>query len=222
MPQPPPLPLSRALALRGTGPQPATQQHASCQLRFHARLSSCSVPHPDPILLLRVCLLAAYLSRRCQLQLLRLLSPLPQVKQQTQTSLTIDAASAILLCPGITMWGKERCIAGLEVKALHPSMFLFQSWNSYWLRWIARGKEAYFCVARTKPAMVLVGELLAQLRHHNVYIDAAATTLAVQTQKILPQKLSLSISLLSSRSLFLCRRILNQQVAAKTSAEGCT
>ena len=61
-----------------------------------------------------------------------------------------------------TTWAKERSIAGLEVKLLHPSMLLFQNWNSYWLRWIAHGKEAYFLVARTKPEMVLVGEILTQ------------------------------------------------------------
>ena len=44
------------------------------------------------------------------------------------------------------------------------------------------GKEAYFLVARTKPEMVLVGEILTQLRTQNVHIDAAAINLAVQTQ----------------------------------------
>ena len=50
------------------------------------------------------------------------------------------------------------------------------------IRWIAHGKEAYFCVARAKPEMVLVGELLAQIHHLDVDIDAAAINLAVQTQ----------------------------------------
>ena len=81
-----------------------------------------------------------------------------------------------------TTWAKERGIAGLEVKHLHPSMFLYQNWNSHWLRWIAHGKEAYFLVARTKPEMALVGEILTHLRTQNVDIDAAATNLAVQTQ----------------------------------------
>ena len=41
---------------------------------------------------------------------------------------------------------------------------------------------AYFCVARAKSEMVLVGKLLAQMHHLNVDVDPAATNLAVQTQ----------------------------------------
>ena len=65
---------------------------------------------------------------------------------------------------------------------LHPAHFLYQGWNSHWLRWIASGKEAYFVVARTKAEMVLAGELLSQIRSQGLDIDAAATNHAVQAQ----------------------------------------
>ena len=109
---------------------------------------------------------------------------LPRTGLQTQISSTIVAALATALCPGMSHPppGPRSRELGFEVKLLHPSMFLYQNWNSYWLRWIAHGKEAYFLVARTEPEMVLVGEILAQLRTHNVDIDAAAINLAVQTQ----------------------------------------
>ena len=106
-------------------------------------------------------------------------------------------------------WAKERGLASLEVRSLHRSMFLCQNWNSYWLRWIAHVKEAYYCDARAKPEMVLVGELLAQIRHRNVDIDDAAINLAVQNQgsqaKNIRLRLLLSILLLSSKSAFQCK-----------------
>ncbi|CAE7665130.1 unnamed protein product [Symbiodinium necroappetens] len=49
-------------------------------------------------------------------------------------------------------------LPAFPVTNLHPAHFLYQGWNSYWLRWIAAGKEAYFIVARTKAEMVLAGE----------------------------------------------------------------
>ena len=73
-------------------------------------------------------------------------------------------------------------LPAFPVTNLHPAHFLYQGWNSYWLRWIAAGKEAYFIVARTKAEMVLAGELLSQIRAQGLDIDAAATNLAVQTQ----------------------------------------
>ena len=79
----------------------------------------------------------------------------------------------------------KKGIAGIPVTSLHPAHFLYQGWNSYWLRWIAQGKEVYFVVARTKPErpeMVLIGEVLTQVRNQALDIDAAATNCAVQTQ----------------------------------------
>ncbi|CAE7316261.1 unnamed protein product, partial [Symbiodinium microadriaticum] len=54
-------------------------------------------------------------------------------------------------------------LPAFPVTNLHPAHFLYQGWNSYWLRWIAAGKEAYFIVARTKAEMVLAGQNLRQL-----------------------------------------------------------
>ncbi|CAE7904861.1 unnamed protein product, partial [Symbiodinium necroappetens] len=90
-----------------------------------------------------------------------------------------------LSCPRYVVssaWAREKGLAGIPVTNLHPAHFLYQGWNSYWLRWIAAGKEAYFIVARTKAEMVLAGELLSQIRAQGLDIDAAATNLAVQTQ----------------------------------------
>ena len=69
----------------------------------------------------------------------------------------------------------KKGIAGIPVTSLHPAHFLYQGWNSYWLRWIAQGKEVYFAVARTKPEMVLIGEVLTQIRNQAPDIVAAAT-----------------------------------------------
>ena len=90
-----------------------------------------------------------------------------------------------LSCPRFVVsssWAREKGLAGIPVTSLHPAHFLYQGWNSYWLRWIAAGKEAYFIVARAKAEMVLAGELLSQIRAQGLDIDAAATNLAVQTQ----------------------------------------
>ncbi|CAE7337301.1 unnamed protein product, partial [Symbiodinium sp. KB8] len=62
-------------------------------------------------------------------------------------------------------------LPAFPVTNLHPAHFLYQGWNSYWLRWIAAGKEAYFIVARTKAEMVLAGELLSQIRAQGLDID---------------------------------------------------
>ena len=81
-------------------------------------------------------------------------------------------------------WAREKGVAGIPVASLRPVHSLYQgwNWNSYWLRWIAQGKEAYFVVARAKTEMVLIGEVLTQIRNQALDIDAAATNHAVQTQ----------------------------------------
>ena len=80
---------------------------------------------------------------------------------------------------GVILLAREERNRGHPVTNLHPAHFLYQGWNSYWLRWIAAGKEAYFIVARTKAEMVLAGELLSQIRAQGLDIDAAATNHAV-------------------------------------------
>ena len=102
---------------------------------------------------------------------------LPLPEDWVEDSDYLDARRSIgnLACP-------RQGVAGLPVTSLRPAHFLRQGWNSYWLRWIAQGKEVYFVVARTKPEMVLVGEILTQLRNQTLDLDAAATNHAVQTQ----------------------------------------
>ena len=104
-----------------------------------------------------------------------------------------------LTCPKHVVssaWTPEKGFAGIPVTSLHPAQFLYQGWNRYWLRWIGQGKEAYFVVARTKREMVLIGEVLTQIRNQALDIDAAATNHAVQTQtsqvKILQSRHSLN------------------------------
>eukprot|EP00439_Symbiodinium_sp_Y106_P053898 s2655_g7.t1 len=99
----------------------------------------------------------------------------------------LDARRSIgnLACPRHVVsspWARDKDVAGTPVANLHPAHFLYQGWNRHWLRWIAQGKEVYFVVARTKPEMVLVGEVLTQIRNPALDIDAAATNHAVQTQ----------------------------------------
>ena len=115
---------------------------------------------------------------------------LPVPEDWLQDSDCLDTRRSIgnLSCPRHVVssswdsWAREKGIAGIHVMNLHPAHFLYQGWNSYWLRWIASGKEAYFVVARTKAEMVLAGELLSQIRSQGLDIDAAATNHAVQAQ----------------------------------------
>ena len=89
-------------------------------------------------------------------------------------------------------WAREKGVAGIPVASLRPVHSLYQgwNWNSYWLRWIAQGKEAYFVVARAKTEMVLIGEVLTQIRNQALDIDAAATNHAVQTQTLQAKNLA--------------------------------
>ena len=44
-----------------------------------------------------------------------------------------------LTCPKHVVssaWAREKGIAGIPVTSLHLAHFPYQSWNSYWLRWI--------------------------------------------------------------------------------------
>ena len=110
---------------------------------------------------------------------------LPTLYLYPKTGLDTRRSIGNLSCPRFVVsssWAREKGLAGIPVTSLHPAHFLYQGWNSYWLRWIAAGKEAYFIVARTKAEMVLAGELLSQIRAQGLDIDAAATNLAVQTQ----------------------------------------
>eukprot|EP00439_Symbiodinium_sp_Y106_P086107 s735_g31.t1 len=109
-----------------------------------------------------------------------------------------DAVLAIWLAPDMlfsSAWARDKgnSIAGIPVNNLHPAHFLYRGWNSYWLRWIAQGKEVYFVVARTKPEMVLVGEVLTQTRNQALDIDAAATNHAVQTQASQAKNLAVKV-----------------------------
>ena len=109
--------------------------------------------------------------------------PVPEDWLQDHEYLDTRRSIGNLSCPRFVVsssWAREKGIAGTPVTSLHPAHFLYQGWNSYWLRWIAACKEAYFIVARTKAEMVLAGELLPQIRAQGLDIDAAATNLAVK------------------------------------------
>ncbi|CAE7275386.1 mettl21a [Symbiodinium sp. CCMP2456] len=111
--------------------------------------------------------------------------PVPEDWLQDNDYLDTRRSIGNLCCPRHVVsssWAREKGIAGIPATGLHPAHFLYQGWNSYWLRWIASGKETYFVVARTKAEMILAGELLSQIRAQGLDIDAAATNHAVQTQ----------------------------------------
>ena len=96
----------------------------------------------------------------------------------------LDARRSIgnLSCPRFVVsstFAREQGLAGVPVAHLHPSHFLYQGWNSYWLRWIAHGKEAYFVVNKSKAELVFCTELLAQIRSQNLDLEAAAQNLAI-------------------------------------------
>ena len=87
--------------------------------------------------------------------------PVPEDWLQDNDYLDTRRSIGNLSCPRhvtSSSWAREKGIAGIPVTNLHPAHFLYQGWNSYWLRWIAAGKEAYFIVARTKAEMVLAGD----------------------------------------------------------------
>ena len=90
-----------------------------------------------------------------------------------------------LSCPRFvasSAWAREKGIAGLPVMQLHPAHLLYQGMSSYWLRWLAHGRETYFVVCRTKAEMVLTGELLTRSRSEGVDLESAALNHAVQSQ----------------------------------------
>ena len=81
-----------------------------------------------------------------------------------------------------TAWAKSEGIAGLPVAELQLHQFLYQGWNSYWLRRFAHGREGYVCIAKNKGELVLVNEFLSLLRNKGIDIEAAAAHLASQNQ----------------------------------------
>ncbi|CAE7177934.1 unnamed protein product [Symbiodinium necroappetens] len=96
--------------------------------------------------------------------------PVPEDWLQDSDYLDTRRSVGNLSCPRHVVsssWAREKGIAGILVMNLHPAHFLYQGWNSYWLRWIASGKKAYFVVARAKAEMVLAGELLSQIRSNS-------------------------------------------------------
>ena len=81
-----------------------------------------------------------------------------------------------------TVWAKSEGIAGLPVAELQLHQFLYQGWNSYWLRHFARGREGYVCITKNRGELVLVNEFLSLLRNKGIDIEAAAVHLASQNQ----------------------------------------
>ena len=90
-----------------------------------------------------------------------------------------------------TTWAKSDGIAGRPVLDLHPAHFLYQNWNSCWLRHIAHGRECYMMAAKNKGELVLVQELLVQLRTQNVDLESEAMNLATQQHQSLAKNLAM-------------------------------
>ena len=83
-----------------------------------------------------------------------------------------------------TNWAKSEAIAGRPVLEL-------QHWNPYWLRHIAHGRECYQTAAKNKSELVLIQELLVQLRCQNIDLEAAALNLAIQPQPNLAKNVAM-------------------------------
>ena len=90
-----------------------------------------------------------------------------------------------------TVWAKSEDIAGLPVAELQLHQFLYQGWNSYWLRHFAHGREGYVCIAKNKGELVLVNEFLSLLRNKGIDIEAAAVHLASQNQGSLAKNVAM-------------------------------
>ena len=91
-----------------------------------------------------------------------------------------------------TVWAKSEGVAGLPVAELRLHQFLYQGWNSYWLRHFAHGREGYVCVAENKGELVLVNEFLSLLRNKSIDIEAAAAHLASQNQGNLAKNVAMN------------------------------
>ena len=90
-----------------------------------------------------------------------------------------------------TVWAKSEGIAGLPVAELQLHQFLYQAWNSYWLRHFAHGREGYVCITKNKGELVLVNEFLSLLRNKGIDIEAAAVHLASQNQGNLAKNIAM-------------------------------
>ena len=114
----------------------------------------------------------------------------------TQDAEYLDAARSVcnLTLPRFvqqTTWAKSEGIAGRPVLDLHPAHFLYQNWNSYWLRHISHGPECYMMAAQNKGELVLAQELLVQLRTQNVDLESAAMNVATQQHQSLAKNLAM-------------------------------